>query len=72
MDLIVTLVISLIIYIIKSTVSGSEEVRVCYVNNEGNEVESTVKENKIKVGNNLMLKKENRAFHKILDELGLR
>ena len=32
----------------------------------------TIKKSELIVGNNLMLKREPRAFHKILDEMGLK
>lgn len=71
MDLIVTIILLLCISSYKVVHSPVEVVTSTIVNEEGITEEININSNQLKVGKNLMLRREPRAYHKILDELGL-
>lgn len=72
MDLMISVIILFVIYISKV---GKEEptkvVKTTVINESGIEEEIEVNESSLVIGKNLMLLREPRAYHKILDELGL-
>lgn len=72
MDLIVSIILLVSISLYKYTNGESGTIISSTVVNEIGEIETvSVKESSLVVGKNLMLKREPRAFHKILDEMGL-
>ena len=72
MDLAISVIIVLIISLIKIINKEDNIIRVSYVTEDGDIGERTLKESQLIVGNNLMLRRETRAYHKILDEMGLK
>ena len=72
MDLAISVIIVLIISLIKIINKEDNIIRVSYVTKDGDIGERTLKESQLIVGNNLMLRRETRAYHKILDEMGLK
>lgn len=71
MDLIASILLVICISFPKIIRSKGEVVTSTVVNN--NIVENvTVSTSELKIGTNLMLRKEPRAYHRILDELGLK
>lgn len=72
MDLIITILVSVVVLVYKKTIGAHDEyVYTSVVTDSGVVKECKVKESSLVVGKNLMLRKEPRAFHKILDDLGL-
>lgn len=71
MDLVVSVIIVLIISLVKLVNKEDNIVKVSYITEDGSVGEGTLKESQLIVGNNLMLRREPRAYHKILDEMGL-
>lgn len=71
MDLIVSIIIVLCFGVINCIIKPTQCTKGTLVSNSGTDVEFVVNESTLKVGKNLMLKREPRAYHKILDEMGL-
>lgn len=72
MDLILSIVLVISISVFKISVQQPvSQVKTSVISDEGTVQEVVVNEDDIVVGNNLMLKRVPRAYHKILDELGL-
>lgn len=71
MDLIVTIMLVLIITSTKYISSSKSIIESNSIDNLGNISTDNVYEDNLVLGSNLMLLKEPRAYHKILDELGL-
>lgn len=72
MDLLIALVICVSISFYKTKTQSVDTTIQSTVVTEFGELETTtIKSSELQVGNNLMLLKEPRAYHKIVDELGL-
>jgi 5-hydroxyisourate hydrolase-like protein (transthyretin family) len=71
MDLILVIIISIIIFFIKIKYNKENIIVFNKTNNDGIIEKEYIKEDELKIGTNLMLRREPRAFHKILDDLGL-
>lgn len=71
MDLILSLVIALVIGFYKINLKSTSVVQTSCMDELGSLTEVSVKEDNLIVGKNLMLLREPRAYHKILDEMGL-
>lgn len=73
MDLIVSIIVLFGLTSFKMINSkNSNIVEASVTTNDGSIENVSIKEDTLTVGNNLLLRKENRAYHKILDELGLK
>ena len=72
MDLVFSIFLLVAISGYKFMCKHEETVTSSFMDETGVIHESVVEESKLVVGNNLMLRREPRAFHKILDELGLK
>lgn len=72
MDLVISIFLLLVISGFKLFGKNEETVVISFMDDSGATYESIIEESKLVVGNNLMLRREPRAFHKILDELGLK
>lgn len=68
MDLIISILLIIILSSIKSTNNFSVPT---YIIEEGNTEKEVKDTTEYKIGNNLLLKRERDAYHKILKELGL-
>ena len=71
MDMLVTLVIFLYLVSGKVTKDKKNTVSSTMVNDDGSISVVEVVQSELSIGSNLYLKKEPRAYHKILDEMGL-
>lgn len=71
MDLIISLIIVGVISSSKILIKSDSNITSTYVNESGIITESTTTESNLVIGKNLMLRKEPRAYHKILDEMRL-
>lgn len=71
MDLILSIVIVVVISFYKINLKPASIVQTSSVDELGALTEVSVKEDNLIVGKNLMLRREPRAYHKILDEMGL-
>lgn len=73
MDLIFAIIATSILFAIhyKANRSSSRTVASKVLLDTGEEVDTVVSETSLVVGNNLMLRREPQAYHKILIELGL-
>lgn len=72
MDLILSIILVISISTFKlATVKEVDSVTSEIVTEMGETVITEVKEDTLEIGTNLYLRKEPRAYHKILDELGL-
>lgn len=71
MDLILSVVLLIGISIFKISSKTDTVVEQTYIDETGETVTSKVNETTLTIGTNLMLLREPRAYHKILDEMGL-
>lgn len=71
MDLIISIGIALGIAFYKISLKPASVVQTSSTDELGALTEVSVKEDNLVVGKNLMLRREPRAYHKILDEMGL-
>ena len=72
MDLLISIILVILICFYKNIENNkSDNIEVNYINEEGECVTKVVQEDTIPIGTNLYLKREDRAFCKIVDEMGL-
>jgi hypothetical protein len=71
MDLIISMVILAVISTYKMTRKSTSVVQASATDEHGFVTDTVVDEVNLIVGKNLMLRREPRAYHKILDEMGL-
>lgn len=71
MDLIISILIVVVISIYKINLKPASIVQTYNTDELGVLTEVSVKEDNLIIGKNLMLRKEPRAYHKILDEMRL-